>query len=101
MTRVTPAQLGIGPGQTITFPRRWGKWELVEARYLEHDNGYDVDLWDIEDHRSLIFWLFHVGGKTFGVGFYDAMHDIFRFAGEKKTVSGKDAAFNYWVSSKQ
>ena len=101
MTRVTPAQLGIGPGQKITLPRRWEKWELIEARYLEHDNNYYLDLWEIESHQSLVAWLFHINSKTFNAGFYDAIHAIFRFAGEYETVSGKDAAFKYWVSSEQ
>ena len=102
MPKVTPARLGLGPGDKFSFPRQWKEWELTEARYLEHHSGYHVDLWDITDHKSLLSWLLHVGGKPYGgdVGFYDAMHDIFRWAGENETVTGKESAQKYWEMSK-
>jgi hypothetical protein len=102
-TSAEPRFRGIGPGQKITFRRRWNEWELEEARHLVHRSGYYVDLWDIKDHKSLLSWLFHVGGKYCGgaVGFYDAMHDIFRWAGDSKTVSGKESAQKYWEMSKE
>ena len=102
MPEITPEHLGLPPG-TVLYPRQWKEWELTEARYLEHRNGYHVDLWKITDHKSLLSWLFHVGGKPYGgdVGFYDAMWAIFRWAGENKTVTGKESAQKYWEMSKE
>ena len=100
---------GFGPNDQLVMPRSWGQWHFTRRRYLVFSPngkpsaaGYSVDLWNINDHRSLVDWLFHVGGKPYGgdAGFYDAMHDIFRTAGWDKEFSGKELCIDYWNQSR-
>ena len=99
----------LTPEENVPPPRTWGKWHFTRKRFLVYSPngkpsaaGYEVDLWEINDHKTLVDWLFHVGGKPYGgdAGFYDAMHDILRRAGWDKTFTGKDLATRYWEISK-
>lgn len=102
-------RIGMRPGDKFNYPRVWGEWHFYRSRWLVHSpNGkpsegmYSVDLWGINHHRSLVDWLFHVGGKPYGgaVGFYDGMHNIFRAAGWNADFNGKDLCLKYWQQSK-
>ena len=116
MTTATPKlgrRLGISPNHRFIKRRVWGEWHLHRSRWLVHaPNGkpseamYSVDLWSINNHFSLVDWLFHVGGKGYGtkgktgdVGFYDAMHDIFRRAGWNAEFNGKQLCLEHWKQS--
>lgn len=118
MNTTTAPKLGclLKPGDRLCInrPRVWGEWHFYRKRYLVHaPNGkpseamYTVDLWSINNHFSLVDWLFHVGGKGYGtkgqtgdVGFYDAMHDIFRKAGWNEEFIGKELCLDYWNQSR-
>ncbi len=63
-------------------------------------NGYDIDLWDINSHKKLLDWLFHVGGKGMdAVNYFEAMRTIFREVGYSDAFNGKDLAIDYWNRS--
>ena len=96
----------IGPGDKFVFTRSWGNWHLVRRRFLIWNTkgpsiyGYDIDLWEIDSHRVLVDWLFHVGGKTFDPqDFFEAMRTIFEPAGNSQSVDGKALAISYWNRS--
>ena len=89
----------------LKLQRTWGEWRLYSKRFLVWSpngspTGYEVDLWEINDHQELVDWLFHVGGKTFDpLHFFEAMQQIFREAGWRKTFNGKELAIWYWQNS--
>ncbi len=92
---------------SVVFTRSWGNWHLYRRRWLiwnpsgkPSKDGYDIDLWEIDSHKELVDWLFHVGGKTYDPDqFFEAMRDIFRSAGGLPTFSGKDLVLQYWEQS--
>lgn len=100
-------RVGFGPGDQLVDTRSWGNWHLYRRRWLiwntsgkPSDGGYDIDLWDIDSHKELVDWLFHVGGKTYDPEqFFDAMRDIFGSAGYSDTVDGKALAIKFWERS--
>ena len=96
----------LSTGEEFQLYRSWGNWHLMSRRYLVWNtrgpslDGYDIDLWEINTHKELVDWLFHVGGKTFDPhDFFDAMRDIFRSAGWSEAFSGKDLTIAYWGQS--
>jgi hypothetical protein len=96
----------FGPGDRFVFTRSWGNWHLVRRRFLVWNThgpslgGYEVDLWEIDSHRELVDWLFHVGGKTMDPSdFFEAMRTIFRSTGQSQTIDGKALAIKYWNDS--
>ena len=94
---------GHGRPLTLQVKRRtWGQWRLKNKRYLVHGAmAYEIDLWEIDSHRELVDWLFHVGSRGYGneEGFFDAMKAIFRPAGSQPAVNGKALALAYWANS--
>ena len=108
MTTTAPRLDWLSSDKDFQLPRSWGNWHLFRKRYLVHSpsgkpsrGGYDIDLWEINSHKELVDWLFHVGGKTYGgdEGFYDAMHDIFRDAAWSDSFTGKQITLAYWDNS--
>jgi hypothetical protein len=104
-----PTGQAITPGSVfrIPTPRRWGEWRMMQGRYLVHRRGtrfvdYEIDLWEIDTHRELADWLFHVGGKQLDTpNFFLAMRAVFRSAGWHDNFSGKELASKYWKVSSQ
>lgn len=87
------------------YPVQWGAWHLYKNRFLVHaPNGnpdgsnYDIDLFDINSHRDITKWLFHISGKSDWYepeNFFRAMSDVFRWAGEIKEINGKQSVEDY------
>lgn len=88
------------PDATTIEPRlKWGKWKLTSPNTLLHTGlNYDVPLSEINDHRELLDWLFHVGSKAEvyePTAFAAAMRAIFRPAVRMPSFSGKELAADY------